>query len=135
VRHWELSEIRETLRFGSTDLEEMNRVMGRLQDRLDALEGLRGEPAFHADVNIKENQLLNVSGLYSDSGGETVYNNKVIFTLPPNIPFLTTIPTGEDLPNIGDIAIWYYVGVGVYIVVRVSETLLARTDALTGFSI
>lgn len=128
-----MTEIRETLRLNSTDLEEINRVMGRLTDRLDALEGLRGTPAFHADVDIKDNTLFNVGGVNSDSGAETTYTNKVVFTLPPTLPVLTTTPTGDDLPNIGDIAIWNYVGVGVYIVARVSETYLARTDALTGF--
>ena len=128
-----MTEIRDTLRFNSVDLDELNRVMGRLQDRLDALEGLRGTPAFHSDVDVKTNTLFNVGGVNSDSGAETTYTNRVVFTLPPTLPVLTTTPTGDDLPNIGDIAIWVYAGVGSYIVVRVSETYLARTDALTGF--
>ena len=56
-----MAEIRENLRFDSLDLESMNRTMGRLQDRLDELEGRRGTPTFYNSLDLQQNRATNAS--------------------------------------------------------------------------
>ena len=55
------NELRQDLRFNSLDLEDMNRVMGRLSDYLDAQEGLRGTPYFKENVDLGGNRIVNAS--------------------------------------------------------------------------
>lgn len=62
-----MAEIKETLRLTDLNLDELNRIMGRLQDRLDALEGLRGAPAFYSDVDLQEKRLLNVASITKET--------------------------------------------------------------------
>jgi hypothetical protein len=120
-----MTEIRENLRFGSTDLEEMNRVMGRIQDRLDALEGLRGEPAFFADIDMQQKYLKNVAGMSQDIASEkTIFTQPVSFTQPINLIIInrdTPFPGLNDLPNSGDMAIWNYANT-VRLVVNLNGT-------------
>lgn len=80
-----MAEIRETLRLADLNLDELNRVMGRLQDRLDALEGLRGAPAFYSDVDLQEKRLLNVASITKETPAEstpTVAEVPTSFTEP-----------------------------------------------------
>ena len=86
-----MAEIRETLRFGSTDLEEMNRVMGRLQDRLDALEGLRGAPAFFSDVDLQEKRLLNVASITKDTTETTTEVAETVTDFADPVTFASTV--------------------------------------------
>ena len=129
-----MAEIRETLRFGSTDLEEMNRVMGRLQDRIDELEGRRGDPVFLSDVNFSQKQLLNVAGLSQSADSdttpgtfdqETVFNQPATFTVPLSLPIFVsaTKPTTSSLPNTGDIAIWQINATNNRLVVNVGGSI------------
>lgn len=62
-----MTEIRETLRLTDFNIDELNRIMGRVQDRLDALEGLRGEPAFYSNVNMRSNNINNVGSMNASS--------------------------------------------------------------------
>ena len=140
-----MAEIRETLRFGSTDLEEMNRVMGRLQDRIDELEGRRGDPVFLSDVNFSQKQLLNVAGLAQSVEAETdtpatpntfdqetVFNQTAKFSVPPNIPIFISAskPTTSSLPNSGDIAIWQINATNNRLVVNIGGLIFQMTFVL-----
>lgn len=116
-----MTEIRETLRFTSNDLEEMNRVMGRLQDRLDELEGRRGDPSFYSDVNFNLKNLQNVANInqqQTTTDQATIATGNITdatignatFSNPINLPITDTVnpdyPTTSFLPNSGDFAIW-----------------------------
>jgi hypothetical protein len=54
-------EIRENYRIADLNLEEVNRILGWLQDRLDELEGRRGTPVFHSSPDLQGNKITNLS--------------------------------------------------------------------------
>jgi hypothetical protein len=56
-----LTEIKTHYNLFTSDLAELNRVLNQIANRLDALEGLRGTPTFHANLDIKNNKITNVT--------------------------------------------------------------------------
>jgi hypothetical protein len=123
-----VAEIKETLRIQDLNLDEVNRIMGRLQDRLDSLEGYRGTPAFYSDVDMKQKYLTNVAGMSTETSdmtmsGTTTFEGGATFTNPPTMPMFTTAPTTTDLPNSGDMAIYKVSSANVKIAVNVSGTI------------
>jgi hypothetical protein len=124
-----VAEIKETLRIQDLNLDEVNRIMGRLQDRLDALEGYRGTPAFYADVDMQKKYLTNVAGMSTETtsdmtmSGTTTFNGNTNFTNPPTFPILTTAPNIVNLPNSGDMAIYKISAYSIKIAVNVNGTI------------
>lgn len=47
-----MAEIKDNLRIQGISVEEINQSLGRIQDRLDALEGYRGFPDFKANPKL-----------------------------------------------------------------------------------
>jgi hypothetical protein len=55
-------------RISDLTLNQINWVLSQLSDRLDQIEGFRGEPIFYDDVNIK------TKIFYKDSNGTTLHS-------------------------------------------------------------
>jgi uncharacterized radical SAM superfamily Fe-S cluster-containing enzyme len=47
-----MAESKRIYRIASMDLGEINRVLAQIQDRLDELEGFRGEPTIRNDFKV-----------------------------------------------------------------------------------
>lgn len=55
-------------RINNLSIEQINWVLSQLGDRLDLLEGLRGEPTMHNDLNIE------TKVKYTDSNGTILHS-------------------------------------------------------------
>jgi len=129
-----VTEQRHALRLNSLSLVEINLILAQLSDRLDKLEGLRGDPAFYADVDFQQKYLKNVAGMTEDVETATEYpssfdkaisfNSTVVFSEPITLPIVSRLlpyPGLADLPTSGDFMIWNYAGT-VRIVVNLNGT-------------
>jgi hypothetical protein len=54
-------EARRIYRLNTIDLDELNRILASIGDRLDQMEGFRGQPRFMADVDFGGNRGMNAS--------------------------------------------------------------------------
>lgn len=59
-------EARRTYRVSSMNVEEINFVFSLLADRIDELEGRRGNPDFKSDLNVNNNKIKNVGDAVDD---------------------------------------------------------------------
>ena len=58
---------KEIYRLNSLNVEEINRLLQRLQDRLDKIEGWRGTPEFQTDISLKSNKVTEVADATADT--------------------------------------------------------------------
>jgi hypothetical protein len=54
------------LRLSNLEINEVNRVLQAVADRLDKQEGWRGTPEFQADINLNDNKATNVAEAVED---------------------------------------------------------------------
>lgn len=55
-----MTEIRRQLVMSDWSLEEANRLLGYVQDRLDEIEGRRGTPTFKSSIDVEGNPITNL---------------------------------------------------------------------------
>ena len=54
-----MAEIKTHYNINNLDAREINFVLNQIATRIDALEGLRGEPRFYRDINAGANKITN----------------------------------------------------------------------------
>ena len=62
-----MATTKEIYRLNSLNVEEINRLLQRLQDRLDKIEGWRGTPEFQADISLNSNKVTEVADATADT--------------------------------------------------------------------
>ena len=55
-------------RISNLDISQINVILGQISDRLDEIQGYRGEPMFYDDVNAK------TKFIYKDSNGTILHS-------------------------------------------------------------
>jgi len=64
-----MSEVKTFYHISSLTLQEINLVLSQLGNRLDQIEGYRGEPIFRSDVTFEESEAK-----YIDSTGTIIHS-------------------------------------------------------------
>lgn len=129
-----MAEIRENLRLSDLNLEELNRIMGRLQDRLDELEGRRGTPLFKSSVDMDGNRITNsvTSSQTTDTVIQSEINALGPILWPVGSVFVAVVSTNPG--TLLGFGTWVAFGAGKFLVGRDGTDAAFDTPEETGGS-
>ena len=64
-----MTEIKTFLHIGNLSLTEINNMLSLISNRLDEIQGYRGNPKFYSDVTLDESELK-----YTDPNGTVLHS-------------------------------------------------------------
>ena len=86
-----MPEVRRIYRIGSSNPEELNRVLADIADRLDQMEGFRDAPHFRASVNMGGNRGTNAAE--GTANTDVAVKGQLESTYPVGALFFCTVST------------------------------------------
>lgn len=69
-------DIRDVYRLSRLEISEVNRLLARMSDRIDELEGRRGTPGFYANLDLQGNRATNATAAVD--AGDYVLSSEVV---------------------------------------------------------
>lgn len=84
-----MSEVQSVYRLGTLNIGELNYVLARISDRLDEIQGLRGEATLYGDLNMQNNAITNSTVTGSGSFLDAYPVGSLFFTTDSADPGVT----------------------------------------------